>query len=411
MANVTRIQKDIETLRQITAPCEEGTTRLSYTPAFRAGADYLTEEMKKAGLTVREDGVGNLYGRLPGSDPSAPPIISGSHLDTVRCSGAFDGQAGVVCALEAARMLHESGTPLASTFEVLATVMEDGARFPGLGGSRFIAGRFTESDLETLTDDDGIRLIDAMKEYGLSGDLTGTCRRQEKAKAFLELHMEQGLKLEKSGTQIGIVEKIYGNQWIRVTAHGAVSHPSTPLDVRKDAALASYWLISEIAAVVASDYRGRATVTNGQMNLHPGVTNAIPSRTIFSLDFRSGSQTCLDELKDLTFQLARKIGKEYRVTFEVEPIMNIPPVPNTPAIVSILAESAKKLGISSLFLDSGAGHDAMILHDMWKTGMIFVPSRDGLTHCPQEWTDYENLAAGADILYEAARRIDREIEA
>ena len=202
MGNAKRIEHDIQALNAISAPCGEGCTRLSYTPAYREAADYLKKRMLEAGMRVREDNLGTLYGTVEGTNPKAGKIVSGSHLDTVRCAGAFDGAAGIVCALEAARMLKESGSPLESTFEVVATIMEDGARYPGTTGSRFMVGIYGEDELHDLKDDDGIPLIEAMKEYGLSGSLEGVCRRGENAKAFLELHMEQGTKLESANTDI-----------------------------------------------------------------------------------------------------------------------------------------------------------------------------------------------------------------
>ena len=204
MADVKRIERDLETLYRISAPCEEGCTRLSYTPAYRQAVDYLRGRMEEAGMQVREDGIGTLYGLLPGRNPDAPKIVTGSHLDTVRCAGAFDGPAGIVCSLEAARMLRERGEPLESGLEVVATIMEDGGRYPGTTGSRFMAGIYGEEDLTRLKDDDGLPLIEAMKAYGLSGSIEGVRRRPEEAKAFLELHMEQASKLESTHTDIGV---------------------------------------------------------------------------------------------------------------------------------------------------------------------------------------------------------------
>ena len=166
MADRFRIQNNLETLRDFSAPGEEGTTRLSYTPAYLQAVDYLKKEMEAAGLRTWEDGVGNVYGELKGTDETAPVILSGSHLDTVRCSGYFDGQAGIVCALEAARMLKESGKPLRSSFQVLATIMEEGARFPNLTGSRYIAGENGEAQLDTLRDQDGVTLREAIRQCG-----------------------------------------------------------------------------------------------------------------------------------------------------------------------------------------------------------------------------------------------------
>lgn len=407
MARLDRVKRDLETLRDITDPCEEGTTRLSYTPSYRRAVEYLKDEMRQSGLEPREDGVGNLYGDLRGKDAGAPKIISGSHLDTVRCSGYFDGQAGIVCALEAARMLAENRDGLESTYQVVATIMEEGARFPNLSGSKFISGDFGEAQLDSLVDNDGITLRQAITDYGLPGALDGVCRKGEKAKAFLELHMEQALSLEQTGTDLGFVETIYGCRWFTISAAGVVSHPSTPMDVRRDTALASYKLITNIADIVARDYAGKATVTCGKMNLYPGEINAIPSRAAFSMDFRSGRPEVFEELDTLLDRQLEEVGKAYRVEFESKLFSYSPPTPNNPELIRILEQSADAVGCSHIRTHSGAGHDAMIFAKLWDTAMIFVPSRDGVTHTPQEWTDYENLVKGSDVLYEAIRRIDK----
>ena len=410
MSNLRRIKENLETLRDISEtdnPREDGTTRLSYTPIYREAVEYLKEEMNKYGIEPVEDGIGNLYGNLKGCDPKAPLIISGSHLDTVKYSGYFDGQAGIICALEAARMIVENEEPLQSTFQVLATIMEDGARFPVLGGSRFIAGEFDEKNLDLLIDDDGITLRQAMLDYGLSGDIGDVCRKGENIKAFLELHLEQFISLEKAQIPIGIVETILGSHWYMLTVHGAAAHPSTPMDFRRDSSLASYKFISDIADVVVSRYKGKATVTSGKVALHPGVINAIPSRATFSLDIRGGDQAIFKEIDTLIREQIKKFENDYRVKFQLELLCSSHPVANTPKLVDILEKTANELKIDNMRLNSGATHDTVMFSKICDTAMIFVPSKDGLTHCPEEWTDYENLVKGADVLYHAIRKIDK----
>ncbi|MBC8575674.1 M20 family metallo-hydrolase [Yanshouia hominis] len=409
MADVKRIEKDIEALYQISAPCEEGCTRLSYTPAYREAVEYLKSRMAEFGMQVREDRIGTLYGVVKGSNPAAPGIVSGSHLDTVRCAGAFDGLAGIVCSLEAARMLVESGVPMESDFEVVATIMEDGGRYPGTTGSRFMVGIYGEPDLHRLTDDDGILLIDAMREYGLPGNIEGVCRRPEEAKAFLELHMEQATRLQSSHTDIGVVRTICGNAWFRLTARGRASHPAIPHAERSDAGLASIRLLSRLEDKIAADYNGRITVNCGQMELKPGAVNAVPSRAVFTVDFRSFEQSCLDAMSAFLREEALRIEREYRVSFEVQFLKGSAPVENSPNIIDAFERAAARLGYTSMPLNSGAGHDTMFLRRIWDAGLIFIPSYNGgVTHCPEEFTDYANLAKGADVLLETARIIDRE---
>lgn len=406
MASAKRIQRDLEQLRDLTSPCEEGTTRLSYTPAYRQAADYLIEKMQEAGLETREDHVGNIYGVRRGKKPGAPKIISGSHLDTVKCSGYFDGQAGIICALEAARLMQEHQDILNGDYEVVATIMEEGARFPNLTGSRLAMGEYAEAELDSLVDEDGVTLREAIRAYGLPGDTVGVSRRDENVRAFLEVHMEQGTRLERNALDIGLVETIWGCRWYMLTAKGVTAHPSTPLGERQDAMQASAKLISRIADVVAQQYAGRATVTFGKMELYPGNINAIASRAQFSVDFRAGDPALFDELDALLFAEMKKAEAQYRVSFTEKLFSYAPPTPNSPFIVDALENATKKLGCSSMRLYSGAGHDAMIFGIQWPIGMLFLPSRDGVTHCKEEWTDYENVAKAADVLYLAVKEMD-----
>lgn len=406
MANTERIQKDLETLRDMTAPCEEGTTRYSYTPAFREAADYVIAQMQAAGLETREDNAGNIWGLRRGKNPNAPKIISGSHLDTVYCGGYFDGQAGIICALEAARMMQENGDELESDYEVLATVLEEGARFKNLGGSKMAMGVFGEKELDTMTDDDGITLREAMISYGLPGRLDGVCRKEEKVKAFLEVHMEQGSKLERKNLDLGIVDTIFGCRWFDLTVNGVTAHPSTPMDDRKDTSLAAAKLISRLSDKVAKDYAGKATMTVGRISLYPDQINAIPSRAHFTIDYRSGHAEYFEELDRLMAEEIKKVEEEYGVSFTCELYTYTPPTPNSPDIIQAFEESVNELGYTSMHLDSGAGHDAMVFGIYWPIAMLFLPSHLGLTHCKDEWTEYGNVAKGADVLYRAIKKMD-----
>jgi len=409
MADVKRIEQDIEALYKISSPCEEGCTRLSYTPAYREGADYLKRKMLEVGMEVREDNLGTVYGVVKGSDPTAPKIVSGSHLDTVRCAGAFDGPAGIVCSLEAARMLIESGKPLKSDFEVVATIMEDGGRYPGTTGSRFMVGIYNEDDLLRLKDDDGLPLIEAMKQYGLSGSIEGVCRRPEEAKAFLELHMEQNTKLQSTNTDIGVVRSICGNAWFRLTVRGKSSHPAIPHSERSDAGFASIRLLANIEQKISTDFNGRITVNCGQMSLHPGAVNAVPSRAVFTVDFRSFEQCCIEHMTEFLYQEAKHIEHLYRVSVEVNFLKGTAPVDNSENVIAAFEKACDSLGYSHMPLNSGAGHDTMFLRRIWDAGLIFIPSYNGgVTHCPEEFTDYKNLAKGADVILQAARIIDQE---
>ena len=411
MADQKRIYQDIETLRKISEPCAGGTQRPSYTPSYREGVEYVKKRMREFGLEVREDTVGNLYGKITGTDPQAPSIISGSHLDSVKCSGAFDGIAGVVCALEAARMIQESGKPLRHTYEVLGTVGEEGTRFGQvLIGSQFIEGSFGEKELDSLIGiEDGLSLRQAIQNYGLTGDPSGSCRRGEKVKAFIELHAEQGPILENEKKDIGVVENIVAISWLEAEVYGLASHPGTiPMDCRKDAGIGAFQLICRVNRYTAERYNGIATVTVGRMNLLPGSTNCIPSRCNFTIDIRTGDENVRADLVDYIQKAAKSVEKECRVQIDIKEAVHRNAVPTDAHIEDLVEKAAEKLGYSSMRMNSGAGHDAMVLKRIWNSGMIFLPSHNGLTHHPDELIYYDNMEKGANVLYEVIRMLDEE---
>lgn len=408
MADTKRIQENLETLKKMSAPCAGGTTRYSYTPSYREAADYVINIMKEAGLEPHEDNVGNIFGLRRGKNPNAPKIISGSHLDTVGCGGYFDGQAGIICALEAARLMNETNTELESDYEVVATIMEEGARFKNLGGSKFIMGVNTEQDLDSQLDQDNISLRQAITEYGLTPDLSTVCRREEKVKAFLEVHIEQNARLENAGNDMGIVDRIWGCHWFSLKIHGISDHSSTPMEERHDPMHAAAKLIAHMSDFITYDMAGKATLTVGRMSLIPNEINVIPCEADFSMDFRSGRMEYFEQIKEKLAQEVHNIEQEYRVHIDLELYTYTPPIQNDPSIIQALDDSLKESGLKYMHMDSRPGHDAMVFGMYWPTGMLFLPSHLGLTHCKDEWTDYEYVAKGADILFETIKKLDKQ---
>lgn len=405
MANIDRIQENLEKIRDMTAPCAGGTTRYSYSPHYRESADYLIQLMKDAGLETREDSVGNIFGIRHGKNPNAPKIISGSHLDTVGCGGYFDGQAGIICALEAARLMNENQITLESDYEVVATIMEEGSRFKNLGGSKFIMGVNTEKDLDQL-DQYGISLRQAIKDYGLTPDLSSVCRKDENIKAFLEVHIEQNSRLEKAGLDMGIVDRIWGCRWYNVTVHGTSDHSSTPMDERHDPMHASSKFLSHMADFITYHMEGKASLTVGRIGLIPNEINVIPSEANFTLDFRSGHMEVFEKISEKLESEIQAIEKEYGVQIDLELYTETPPIQNSESVLQALEESLSESGLTYMHMDSRPGHDAMVFGMYWPTAMLFLPSHLGLTHCKDEWTDYEYVAKGAQILFETVKKID-----
>ena len=407
MSDITRIQRDIKRLKSISDPCDAGTTRIGFTPAYRRGADYFESCMAEAGLAVREDSVGNVYGRLEGTDNSLPVILSGSHLDTVHCAGAYDGIAGAVCALEAARMLRENGISLRHSYEVIGTIEEEGTRFGQvLLGSQFITGVFGGKELDGIRDPDGTPLREILKTYLPAG----TCpayRRDDEILAVLELHDEQGPVLEAENTDIGIVENIVAISWLTVTVTGFAGHAGTvPMPLRQDAAVGACRLIDSIARHTAEHYADSATATVGKLELLPGSSNCIPSKSVFTVDLRSSKMSNIDELTAFIQKNAGEIAKECNLEILINIDSRKNPIEMDKKLCGLIRRSCERLGHSCRNINSGAGHDAMVFSARWPTAMLFVPCVKGITHNPAEHVSPEALAKGTDVLYHTILSLD-----
>jgi len=408
LAAKNRIVNDIESLRVITDPCEGGTTRIGFTAKYREGAEYFKERMREIGLEVREDKIGNVYGRFPGKDDSLPAIVAGSHLDTVRNAGAYDGVAGAACALEAARMIKENNIKLNHPLEVMGIIEEEGTRFGQvLLGSKFVTGAFSDADMDKIKDEDGKTLGNIISAYQLK-DSCPCYRESNEVLAFLELHDEQGPLLEDKGLDIGIVDKIVAISWLTVTVNGFAGHAGTiPMPLRQDAATGASHMISRISSYTTEKYSYQATATVGQLKLLPGSVNCVPGKCIFSVDLRAAS---LEIIEDITKYL-RKLGKEceelFHVSTEVEVNSRQSPIEMNFDIRQVYRDSCEKLGYSYCSMNSGAGHDSMIFSKHWPSAMFFIPCRKGITHNPEEYVTPEALEKGANLLYESILAIDK----
>ena len=412
-ANRERLKEMIQTLFTISEPCEAGVQRQSYSAAYRRGVDYIKMKMRESGLVTREDGVGNVFGRLEGTKASLPAIMSGSHLDTVRCAGGFDGIAGVVCAIEAARMIKDSGHPLKHPFTVVGTIGEEGTRFwQVLLGSQFMTGVFGEEQLDSFTGiRDGKTMREAMKEYGLDGDLSGVCIPKENVCAVLELHGEQGPVLEEEKKDIGIVNAIVGIAWLEVTVTGESNHSGTvPMDRRKDAGIGAYEMILSLNRELTGKYLRKATMTAGQLILSPGSPNCIPGKCTFTLDIRSGNEDILKAILE-SVKRCKKELEETGLKVELRTLSYRPPVLMAKNIQEKIEQSCRTQQLSWRYMDSGAGHDAMIFAKKWPTAMLFLPNRDGISHNPAEYIDFDAMKKGTEVLYETLRFLDESNQA
>ncbi|MDV6378191.1 Zn-dependent hydrolase [Sporosarcina sp. GW1-11] len=404
-ANKERIAQHIELLGQFTATPGQGVTRLTYSKEDLHARNYIKEKMIEYGLQVSEDGFGNIFGKLEGTLKDAPSVIVGSHFDSVPHGGAYDGTAGVVIGLEVAALFQELQVTPDYPLEVLAMVEEEGSRFGGgLMGSRGMMGVMTEEDFTTVADKDGILATDAMAAIGLDPSKE-KIRRPETMKAFLELHIEQGPILEEKGIRIGVVEAIVGLVQLEVTVQGRAGHAgTTPMDRRSDALVSAAQLIAAFPQIAEETGHG-TVITTGRLQVFPNGANVIPDEVVFSVDIRAGKDEYIQQALGQVNELVASHNGVEGIRTDVDQLMSIEPKELDPDIRGLFKDISEELAIPYCTMNSGAGHDAMVLSDFTACGMVFVPSKDGLSHCPEEWSDAEHLADGATILFEAVKRL------
>ncbi|MCZ0875215.1 Zn-dependent hydrolase [Peribacillus sp. AS_2] len=397
-----RIEKQINDLSEFTSTPGEGTTRLTYSKEDLLTRNYIKNKMMEYGLTVKEDGFGNIFGKLDGTLKDAPSVLLGSHFDSVPNGGAYDGPAGVIVALEVAALFAENQLTPKYPLEIVALIEEEGARFGGgLMGSRGIVGTLSEESFKNLKDKDGITTIEAMSKIGL--DFTLPKRRNPNSiKAFLELHIEQGPILEEKNIPIGVVEAIVGLTQFEVTIEGKAGHAgTTPMDRRTDALVAAAQIISQLPSFAIEEGEG-TVITTGRLDVLPNGANVIPNKVVFSVDIRSSKEEHINNV----IRRMKELIESYQVQgihSTAEQLLYMPPKILSNEIKDLLKDKSSDLEIPYCSIDSGAGHDAMVFSDVTDVGMLFVPSKAGLSHCPEEWSDARHLANGVQIFYEVAK--------
>ena len=394
-----RIQRDIEELAKYNASPGKGLTRFSLTPEDRAARQYLRDEMSECGLAVFEDAAGNLVGRREGELAGAPVVVIGSHFDSVKEGGNFDGPAGVSVALETVRVLFERGIRTKYPIEVIAMIEEEGARFgAGLYGSRAMAGKVDVAQLHERKDMAGVSMYDALKDFGFDPEKIAMAKRpQGSVKAFLELHIEQGPILEAEKIDIGIVKDIVGIHELKVRVKGRPGHAgTTPMNMRADALDAAAKVIAGIGDLAREEGEG-TVATVGWIAVKPGGFNIIPGEAEFTVDIRSGKESHVDAVGKKVEALLKRVTEANGVAFEIANLMKVAPVQMGAGVVEKEIAVCNRLGLKSKIMESGAGHDAMVMAAITEVGLLFVPSLNGRSHCPQEWTDYDQLQKGAEV--------------
>ena len=396
--DANRLWSSLMTMAEIGGTPGGGVRRLALSDEDRAARDRLAEWLAAAGLAVRVDDLGNMYGRRAGTDAGAAPVVFGSHLDTVPTGGRFDGVLGVLGALEVIRALGDAGLRTRAPLEVVNWTNEEGARFaPAMLASGVVCGRFTREEAYAARDPDGRTFGDELTRIGYRGE---AANRLRDCAAYLELHVEQGPVLERAGSQIGVVEGIEGISWNRIEVTGRAAHAGpTPMPDRRDALVAASRLVL-LLRDGAERLRGVRT-TVGRLDVTPNTINVVPGRVEMTLDVRSPRDEGLETALAAADRACGRVAELDRVEVRREEFWRSPVTPFAPKVIAAASGAAKGRGFSATRLWAGAGHDAKYMADRYPTGMIFVPSKDGLSHNEAEWTPPEDCARGAVVLLDA----------
>lgn len=402
MINIERLRKDLEELSLIGRLPSGGVSRPTFSKEDGEARQWLIRKFEKAGLKTSIDPAGNIVGRMEGTGPA---VICGSHLDSIPNGGFFDGVLGILVPLECVRTIKEQGLRTSSPIEVIAFSDEE-ERFLGFFGSYAFMGNLKSMNLTSITDSSGVSLKKAMAGFNLDIKTAATAERDpEDIKAFLEMHIEQGPLLENDGCSIGIVDAIKGNYRFLVTVKGKTDHAGFPMEGRQDALAGAVKLINLQMDTAARYYARGTLLTVGQIDTTPSLENVVPGEVKFSIDYRSKDLNALKDLKKSLIAQMKSLANDLNLKITYEPLLIIDPLPLSQDIRKLLIKSSKELNLPYRTLQSGAGHDAQVLGAKVPTAMLFVPSVNGRSHCPEESTRWEDIEAGANVLLKTVLEI------
>lgn len=393
--NGTRLLRRLEDLAEIGRIGGGGVCRLALTDEDKAGRDLVVVWMKELDLEVSIDPIGNIIGIRRGV-LDGPPVMAGSHLDTVATGGRYDGSLGVLAALEVVESLNDAGISTRHPLAVGVFTNEEGARFqPDMMGSMVHQGALDLDSILEVEGIDGASVGEELARIGYAGDAPCGSHRP---RAYVEVHVEQGPVLEREGIRIGAVEGVQGISWKEVVIHGISNHAgTTPMDLRCDAAFAAA-RVTTFARTLARGIGGGQVATVGRLELSPNLINVIPNRALLTLDLRNMSEALLRQAEARLLECLDELHEEEGVRVDQRSLARFLPVAFDREVIGIIEAQARGLGASVLRLPSGAGHDAQSFAPNCPSGMIFVPSVGGISHNVEEYTTPEDLVLGADVL-------------
>ena len=389
---------------------EEGCARLALTDVDRAGRDLVVGWMRDLGLHVGIDAIGNVIATRPGTDPSAAPVMTGSHIDTVATGGRFDGNLGVLAGLEVIETLEQHGVATEHPVAVGFFTDEEGARFAPdmLGSLVFVGGMALEEALDIRAVDDDARLGDELARIGYAGPLP--CPTASAPHAYVELHIEQGPILEDEGITIGVVEGVQGISWTELTISGRSAHAgTTPMRLRRDAGYVAA-AIAVHARQLATELAGAQVATVGRFDVHPDLVNVVPDSATLTVDLRNTDDDVLRLAEAALAAEVTRLAAAEGVTVSTRSLARFEPVSFDAATVDLVEATARRLGHSTRRMPSGAGHDAQMLARICPSAMIFTPSVGGLSHNIAEHTDPADVTAGANVLLQTLVTLARPVD-
>ncbi len=401
-----RLKRDLEELGAIGRTPEGGVSRPSWSEADVEARRWLQARIASAGMEARVDAAGNIFGRW---QSGSPVILVGSHIDSVPNGGMFDGSLGVLTGLECLRRIKEEGVRLRYPLELVAFTDEEGA-FGGFFGSHAFTGVLKVGDIPNIKDSSGLRIAEAMARQGFDATQAHTAHRNPgEVRAYVELHIEQGPVLEAQQIPIGVVETIVGIRRYGITFRGRADHAgTTPMQDRKNALLGAADLVLKGHELVLREGTPASRVTVGILQLRPAVANIVPAEAYLTYELREQSVEVLRALAEKSRVLTSSVASAWGLEVSIETILEIDPVQLADEIRAAVVAAADEIGCRYLHMPAMAGHDAQVVSRVAKAGMIFVPSRNGRSHSPLEFTSDEDVEGGANVLLLTLLRLAAE---
>ncbi|WP_045519438.1 M20 family metallo-hydrolase [Neobacillus niacini] len=397
--NIDRVSKDFEIIVSYTKTPEKGCTRFSYSAEDKKAREYLLRQMEQLGLSIKVDAIGNIRAKY--GDMEKPSIMIGSHIDTVKNGGKYDGLTGVLAGLEVIRVLKEENVQLSHPVELIIFAEEEGSNFGiTLLGSKVLTGKYELEDLKLIKNGDGKALYDVAKGFGLEiENIKRDVLKKNEVDTMIELHIEQGAVLESKNKSIGIVQAIAGMKTFKVSLNGISNHAgTTPMYLRSDPMVGASHIISHIQKAANEMALPTTVATVGKIDCRPNMGNVIPGNVEFLVDIRDVEPQGINFIANELRNKVEEISSKYSLSSEIKLIGESEVVKLSPKIIDTIEQAAIEHGYSYMRMNSGAVHDAVMLTELADVGMIFIPSAGGKSHCPEEYTSMEEIKLGCDLL-------------